>query len=204
MARTLLLILGLCWMQLAQADVGQVERYFKGLESLSADFVQTIYDEHGKTIEQASGRMYMERPRRFRWDYQRPYRQLVVADGTRVWLYDESLQQITVEPLDKALGATPLALLSGSKALSKVFTIQPLQAQGQLSWYELRPHQPQQQLQFLRLGFFDNQLRVLEMDDALQRRTRIALDHVERNPKLDAALFHFTPPPGVDVVGAAQ
>ena len=188
----------------AHADVAQVQQYFAGLRALSADFSQTVYDGHGKVVEQASGRMYMERPRRFRWEYRKPYPQLVIADGKQVWLYDKSLQQITVEPLRQALGATPLALLSGSEALSKVFAIKVLPAQGQLSWYQLRPKQAHQQVQELRLGFADGELRVLEMDEALNRRTRIALSHVKRNPDLNPDLFKFTPPPGVDVIGKGQ
>lgn len=200
----LLIVLSLSGLIPAHADVAQVEAYFAGLKALSADFSQTVYDAHGKVVEQASGHMYMERPRRFRWEYRKPYPQLVVADGERVWLYDKSLQQITVEPLDKALGATPLALLSGAEGLSKVFKIRAMAAKGQLSWYQLSPRVKQQRLQALRVGFDAGQLRVLEMGDALNRRTRIALDHVQRNPNLNPDLFHFTPPPGVDVVGTTQ
>ncbi len=205
MMRTLWLIaLAVLGLAPAHADVAQLQQYFAGLKALSADFAQTVYDGHGKVVERASGHMYMERPRRFRWEYRKPYPQLVIADGKQVWLYDKSLQQITVEPLSKALGATPLALLSGSEGLSKVFAIHMLPAQGQLTWYQLRPREAQQQVQALRLGFADGELRVLEMDDALNRRTRIALSHLKRNPDLNPDLFEFTPPPGVDVIGKGQ
>lgn len=192
-----LLILPLC----ALSAPMQIADYFSTLQSLSADFSQTVYGEQGQPLEQASGRMYMQRPRRFRWEYVAPYKQLVVADGERVWLYDQSLEQITVRPLADAVGSTPLALLSGDEPLDQVFEVDELPAQGPLSWYELRPRQPQAELELLRVAFAAGQIRILEMQDALQRRTRIALANVERNPSLDPALFRFSPPPGVDMIG---
>lgn len=178
--------------------------YFDDLQALRADFSQTVYDESGEVLEQAAGRMYMQRPGQLRWDYHSPFRQQVVADGTHVWLYDEGLEQVTVQALDEVLGTTPLALLSGDDPLESVFEIENLRSRGQLTWYRLQPLQSQPELNTLRLGFAQGDLRVLEIEDALRRRTRIALANVERNPDLDPALFRFDPPPGVDVVGLEQ
>lgn len=187
----------------ASADIDPID-YFDDLQALQADFSQTVYDERGERLEQAAGRMYMQRPGLLRWDYRTPYRQQVVADGSRIWLYDQDLEQVTVQPLDESLGATPLALLSGGEPLDAVFDIESLPASGQLRWYVLQPLQPRGELNTLRLGFDGEALRVLEMEDGLRRRTRIAFANVERNPTLDPALFRFEPPPGVDVIGLDQ
>jgi outer membrane lipoprotein carrier protein len=203
MPRFLLPLLGLLLPLAAGAADGPSE-YFNDLQALRADFSQTVYDERGEVLEQAAGRMYMQRPGRLRWDYRSPYRQQVVADGTRVWLYDEGLEQVTVQPLNEVLSATPLALLSGNDPLESVFDIESLSARGQLTWYRLQPLQPQAELNTLRLGFAQGNLQVLEMEDGLRRRTRIALANVERNPDLDPMLFRFEPPPGVDVIGLDQ
>lgn len=192
-----------CLVLFAEGDGGPVD-YFAGLQALRADFSQTVFDERGARLEQTSGRMYMQRPGLLRWDYRAPYRQQVVADGSRIWLYDQDLEQVTVQPLDDALGATPLALLSGDEPLDAVFDIESLPASGQLRWYSLRPRQARDELNTLRLGFDGQSLRVLEMEDGLRRRTRIAFANVERNPDLDPALFRFEPPPGVDVIGLEQ
>lgn len=206
MLRNILFFLALfspCLSLFAQPDLGPID-YFDDLQALRADFSQTVYDERGARLEQASGRMYMQRPGLLRWDYRAPYRQQVVADGSRIWLYDQDLEQVTVQPLDDALGAMPLALLSGGEPLDAVFDIEPLPASGQLRWYSLRTRQSRDELNVLRLGFDDQSLRVLEMEDGLWRRTRIAFANVERNPELDPALFRFEPPPGVDVIGLDQ
>jgi outer membrane lipoprotein carrier protein len=109
-----------------------------------------------------------------------------------------------VQALDEVLGTTPLALLSGDDPLESIFEIENLRSRGQLTWYRLQPRQARSELNALRLGFAQGELRVLEIEDALRRRTRIALANVERNPDLDPALFRFDPPPGVDVVGLEQ
>ncbi|MDX1654714.1 MAG: outer membrane lipoprotein chaperone LolA, partial [Candidatus Competibacteraceae bacterium] len=93
----------------AIAADNQVQRYFQGLQSLSGDFVQQVFDADGRLLETSEGRMWMQRPERFRWDYRTPFPQLVVADGERIWLYDQELEQVTVKPMDTAMGSTPLA-----------------------------------------------------------------------------------------------
>lgn len=181
----------------------EVERYFGEMTALRAEFAQTVYDEQGRRLEQSSGTMYMQRPLRFRWDYRSPHQQLIVADGERLWLYDKGLEQVTVQPMDETLGATPLALLSGDRPLAEVFGIRQLPTSGRLQWYQLRPHEAEStDVSALRLAFADGELQVLEIEDVFQRRTRLALADVERDPMLDEDVFRFDPPAGVDVVGA--
>ncbi len=194
-------ILSIALLLLVPIASGEPRGYFADLRSLTADFSQTLYDERGQVLERANGRMYMRRPGQFRWDYRSPYQQLIVADGSRIWLYDQSLEQITVRPLDEALSATPLALLGGTEPLERIFAIERLPAQGQLEWYRLQPHESRAEVSSLALAFESGELRVLEMEDGLRRRTRLALANVERNPELAASLFEFIPPPGVDVLG---
>lgn len=181
----------------------EVERYFGELTTLKAEFAQTVYDEQGRSLERSSGTMYMQRPLRFRWDYRTPHQQLIVADGERLWLYDKGLEQVTVQPLDDTLGATPLALLSGERPLGDVFGIRSLPSSGPLQWYRLSPLDADAtEVSVLRLAFSEGDLQVLEIEDVFQRRTRLALVDVERDALLDDAVFRFEPPPGVDVVGA--
>jgi outer membrane lipoprotein carrier protein len=119
-----------------------------------------------------------------------------------LWLYDIDLEQVTVKRLDQTLSAAPLAVLSGAAPIEQEFEVSRIvSSHDDLQWYELTPKQQQSEFNLLRIGFEDNVLRILELEDNFQRRTRLDLDQVERNPALDAALFHFIPPPGVDVVG---
>ncbi|HRY19789.1 MAG TPA: outer membrane lipoprotein chaperone LolA [Candidatus Competibacteraceae bacterium] len=185
------------------AQQWSVPRYFQDLQSLRADFVQRVFDEHAQIIQTSSGQMLMQKPGKFRWDYQTPAEQIIVADGERLWAYDVGLEQVTVRKLDTALSSTPLALLSGTAPLDETFTIGPVRQRDGLDWYELTPRQPQPEFRLLRVVFKGDRLVSLELEDGFGQRTRLDFQKLERNPVLDPALLKFTPPPGVDVVGDA-
>ena len=195
------------WLALVSAvaladTTAEIERYFAELDSLQAEFAQTVYDDQGRRLEHSSGTLYMQRPLRLRWDYHAPHEQLIVADGRRLWLYDPGLEQVTVQFLDQTLETTPLALLSGAQPLAELFTIQRLEGRGRLQWYQLRPlHTEAIEVSTLRLAFADGELEVLEIEDGFRRRTRLALAEVQLNAELAPELFRFEPPAQADVVG---
>jgi len=178
-----------------------VQRYFRDLTSLRAEFVQQVFDERSEIIQQSSGRVYMQKPRRFRWDYREPYRQIIVADGRRLWLYDSELEQVTVRQLDEALTAAPLALLSGAAPIDEAFAIGESYTRDQLQWFELQPKTEQAEFKLLRVAFQGEALKILELEDVFNQRTRLQFDELERNPTIDPVLLRFVPPPGADVIG---
>ncbi|MFZ1642870.1 MAG: outer membrane lipoprotein chaperone LolA [Candidatus Contendobacter sp.] len=205
MIRTLKLIvlmfgLGLALPTLA-ATPSPVQRYFEELRSLRANFIQRVFDERGRVMQTSSGRMLMRKPAQFRWDYQTPAEQVIVADGERLWAYDVDLAQVTVRKLDQALSSTPLALLSGAAPIENTFTVSGVRNRDGLDWYDLTPKQPQPEFRLLRVAFKGDALISLELEDSFGQRTRLDFQKLERNPTLDPALLKFTPPPGVDVVG---
>lgn len=195
------LLLSFLLAPLVAAAPSSVQSYFQNLQSLRADFIQRVYDERGRVVQNSSGEMWMQKPGKFRWNYQKPTEQVVVADGKRLWSYDPGLEQVTVRKLDTALGSTPLALLSGTAPIEQTFTIGEGQNQEGLMWYALTPKQPQPEFRLLRIGFKDDLLVSLELEDGFGQRTRLDFQKLERNPSLDPALLQFTPPAGVDVVG---
>lgn len=183
------------------APPSPVQRYFQDLRSLRADFIQRVFDERSQVLQSSSGRMLMQRPGKFRWDYRTPAEQVIVADGQRLWAYDVGLAQVTVRKLDQALSSTPLALLSGAAPIEDSFTVGAARIQDGLTWHELTPKQPQPEFRLLRIAFKGDALVSLELEDSFGQRTRLDFQTLERNPTLDPALLQFTPPPGVDVVG---
>ena len=207
MIRTLkpiILILGLMLaMPALAAAPSPVQRYFQSLHALRTDFIQRVFDERGRIMQTSSGRMLMRKPGQFRWDYRTPAEQVIVADGERLWAYDVDLAQVTVRTLDQALGATPLALLSGVAPIEETFTVDGVDHRDGLDWYELTPKQSQPEFRLLRVAFKGDLLVSLELEDNFGQRTRLDFQKLERNPTLDPALLKFTPPPGVDVVGDA-
>ena len=101
--------------------VDSLRSFFQNTKSLRADFQQTVVDNQGRKVQEVTGTMQLQRPGKFRWDYNKPYVQVIVGDGARVWLYDPELSQVTVRSLDQALGNTPAALLAGTKEMEKSF-----------------------------------------------------------------------------------
>ena len=104
----------------------RVEQALGELKTLESRFEQTLSGKHGEVLERASGTLYIQKPDRFRWVYETGVRQLIVSDGTRLWLYDQELDQVTVRALGQALAATPAALLSGTGHAAMSFRITDL------------------------------------------------------------------------------
>lgn len=178
-----------------------LDRFLRGLSTMRTPFVQTLLNAAGEPQERSEGVLLLSRPGRFRLEYHKPYEQLYVADGQRLWMYDKDLQQVTVREQREALGNTPALLLSGTEPLDDNFVIEDLGVHEGIQWLELRPREEQPNFEYVRLALEDDVLLAMEMSDGMGQTTRLHFVRIERNPDLSAASFRFTPPPGVDVVG---
>jgi len=200
---------GVCFALAAiQAVAGGRDRlaeFTHGLKGLDGRFVQRVYDPNDRQTELASGSVQMSAPRLFRWQYQPPSAQLIVADGDRVWIYDPDLEQVTVRKQSAEEQASPLAVLIDPVELDRQFKVVDAGKSGGLDWLELQPRQPDD-APFLkaRLGFGPQGLARMELSDALGQRTVLEFSGWVRNPGFAKDRFRFTPPQGVDVVGDAS
>ena len=186
------------------ADAATLERlrgFVRETQTMRANFTQTVSDASGRQIAQASGEFAIARPGRFRWTVDKPYKQLLVGDGERVWIYDEDLNQVVKRKNDRALGSTPAALLAGREDVEGAFDWRDLPAADGLDWLGATPKDKDSAFSELRLGFDASGLAVLEVTDNFGQHTLIRLSKLQRNPKLGAELFRFTPPAGADVIG---
>lgn len=184
--------------------VARVDAYLASFRTLSATFSQVVRNRDGQIVDRASGTLALSRPDRFRWDYQQPYLQTIVADGQRLWLYDSDLEQVTVRALEQGLGSTPAMLLSGAGKVGDAFASVGVQRQGDWTWCRLRPKQEGSDFEQVGLAFdARGELAAMELRDKLGQSTVIEFGAVRRNPPLDEALFRFEPPPGADVIGRA-
>ena len=165
-----------------------------------ARFAQIIVDKNLKQLQQATGTMHFARPGKFRWEYEKPYEQLIVGDGSRLWVYDKDLNQVSVRKLDQALGDSPAALLAGSNEIEKIYNLTNLGNQEGLDWVEAVPKSKENAFERIRLGFSESGLQAMELRDQFGQATVIKFAEVERNPKLSPELFKFVPPKGADVI----
>jgi len=204
LAATLLLTMVACVAHAASdAAAGQqkVEGFLQGLQSLQAQFKQTLTDRNGLTVEEATGTLAIRRPDRFRWDYREPNEQVIVADGARIWLYDADLEQVTVRKLDDTLSATPAMLLSGQGNLQDNFSVTQSAQEGGIFWVRMQPKRDDTDFKWVRLGFEGSSLRFMQLADKLGQTTNLEFSQLERNPALDPSRFNFIVPPGADVIG---
>ncbi len=185
----------------AKGGTDSLRHFFTEVQTFNARFSQVVLDEALNTIQESSGTLWIERPDRFRWDYDSPFKQQIVGDGKKIWVYDKELEQVTVRPLTGGLGYTPAVLLAGRGRLEDSFTVKSLGTQGNLEWAQLVPKNKDGGFESIRIGFEHGKLRILEMLDGFGNTTRITLLGSKENPKIEAERFQFTPPTGVDVVG---
>ena len=192
------------WAVAALVDAATLERlraFVRDTQTARAHFTQAVTDKSGRMVQQASGEFAIARPGKFRWSVERPYKQLLVGDGERVWIYDADLNQVVKRRNDKALGTTPAALLAGKDDVERAFDWRELPPADGLDWLGATPKDKESSFSDIRLGFDASGLAALEIFDNFGQRTSIRLAHLERNPKLAPDLFQFTPPKGADVVG---
>jgi outer membrane lipoprotein carrier protein len=188
----------------ADSPAATLQEYLDGLSSFEAQFRQQVVDSRGRTAEESSGRLYLQKPDRFRWDYANPGAQQIVSDGRNLWHYDADLEQVMVKSLDESLSTTPALLLAGKQDVTEGYEVTDQGTRDGLEWIGLTPRRDDTDFRSLALGFAQGTLRAMELQDKLGQRTRIDFGSIRRNPPLDRSLFVFTPPPGVDVIGTAR
>lgn len=184
----------------AGAALNPLLRFFRVTHSYEARFSQTVYDQDHQELQSGGGKMWIERPDKFRWDYDAPYRQQIVGDGHSVYVYDEGLKQVTVRPMARALGDTPALILSGRGAVTDHFVVHALPSADGVTWIDLVPRKSGGGFSDIRLGFRGTLLTRLILKDSLGQTTDIQLMDAKENRPIPARRFHFVTPAGVDVV----
>jgi outer membrane lipoprotein carrier protein len=186
----------------AQADaVDALREFAREAKSGRAAFTQVVTSPDGAKKKTSSGHFEFARPNRFRFAYTKPFEQLIVADGEKLWIYDADLQQVSVRAMDKALGVTPAALLAGT-SLDKDFELRALPAARGLDWVQATPRAKTDadNLQSLRIGFKGRALAAIELVDGFGQRSLLSFDDLATNITQAAETFRFVPPKGAEVL----
>ena len=185
----------------ADSARARLEAFAHDIHSLSCSFVQQVTDARGDAQPPVKGTLALESPRQFRWTTEAPQKQLIVADGARVWIYDPELEQVTVRRQSSAEAHSPLTVLTDLSRLDKDFTVTEPGHHDGLDWLRLTPRGEDAQFRHADIGLEGNVPRQMVFTDTLGGESRITFSDWKRNPALPTGTFQFTPPPGVDVVG---
>jgi outer membrane lipoprotein carrier protein len=178
-----------------------LESFTRDLERFGADFEQVIISADGAVMEEGAGEVWMQAPDRFRWSYLGEFPELIVADGEHIWMYDESLEQVTVREQGALGGDSPLLVIMDLSTLDERFTVTELGTVTGMHLVELVSRDPEAQFERVVLGFQDDTLQRLVLEDAFGLRTELRFTALRRNPNIPDGHFDFDPPDGVDLIG---
>jgi outer membrane lipoprotein carrier protein len=186
------------------SSLERFSEFISGTLSARGEFEQKIFDSNRKLVQESRGVLAFSRPGKFRWSYVKPYAQLIVGDGSKVWVYDEDLKQVTVKKLDQALGSTPAALLAGNNEAMQAFRLSDKGTKDGLEWLEALPRDKESNFERIRMAFGVSGLQIMELVDSFGQTTVLRFKSLERNPNLDPGLFRFSPPKGTDLIGDVE
>lgn len=184
--------------------ISELKAFIAQTKTAEAHFNQMVLDKAGKVKQQTQGTMAFSRPGKFRWAYDKPYEQLIVGDGNKIYLYDVDLAQVTIKKLDATLGSSPAALLAGNNEIEKFYNLTEAGKRDGLTWLTATPKDKDSSFNQIQMGFSQNNLVEMRIRDNFGLTTQLKLSQLVRNPKLPASTFSFTPPAGVDVISDSK
>lgn len=186
----------------ATSGPAQFQAFLKTTQSARALFTQTVTARSGRKPQYSKGQVAFVRPGRFRWLYELPYYQLLVGDGSKLWIFDRDLNQVTIKQLGSALGSTPAALLAGDNDIERNFVISDAGSVDGLDYIEAMPRNKEEgSFAWVRIGLRNNLPQRMIIQDHFGQQTLLEFQQFERNLSLSAELFRFSPPQGADVIG---
>ncbi len=185
--------------------ISDLNAFANNISSMSSEFSQVVLDKKGLKLQDVEGVMLFKRPNKFRWDYLKPYQNQIISDGDRLYMYDQDLRQVSINPIAKVAGSTPLLIIAG-KNIEKYFTLKNIDDQvnnegnQNIKWVEAVPKEEGAGFSKVILGLTENKLSVMKIVDAFEHITTISFKNAKYNVTLVDNDFLFKLPTGVDVV----
>jgi len=181
--------------------ISDLNAFVNNISSMSSEFSQVVLDKKGLKLQDVEGVMLFKRPNKFRWDYLKPYQNQIISDGDRLYMYDQDLRQVSINPIAKVAGSTPLLIVAG-KNIEKYFTLKNLDddSNQNIKWVEAVPKEESAGFSKVILGLTENKLSVMKIVDAFEHITTISFKNAKYNVNLMDNDFLFKLPSGVDVV----
>ena len=196
-----------CVTAVQASGLDSLENFVKSAKSGRAEFTQVVTgpakEGQGARSKTSSGTFEFARPNRFRFDYKKPFEQVIVADGQTLWLYDVDLNQVTARKQSQVLASTPAALIAAAPdlgALRKDFNLEAAGEKDGHQWVQATPRVKDGQLHRVNVGFRGNDLAKLEILDSFGQRSVLTFTKMELNVAVPPERFQFKPPQGAAVV----
>ena len=199
-------LLGCCFIiisGLAHSKPTAIEQLmaFAKVKTVQADFVQKQNMVDGR-MSSMTGRFWMISPEKLRWETMKPYQQLLISDGQKVWFYDQDLNQVTVQSQKQAANDKSLLLLLNPVSAQQYFYLKNVSGSSdQLDWVEAKPKSREiSTFSSILIGFSGGKPQKMLMIDAFGQQTIIEFGNLVLNGTIDKGRFVFQAPKGVEVV----
>jgi outer membrane lipoprotein carrier protein len=187
---------------LAHADAASdLTNLLNQTQSMKANFSQSTFNNHGKVTQKTTGDMALQRPGKFRWNVTKPMPQLIIANQHKLWIYDPDLEQVTIRAFNETSNDAPALLLSHDNAsLDQSFTVTTMTKNAEGKWFLLTPKKKGEMFESIQMGFVNNQIHEMRLQDNLGSNTVIQFQGIQANPQLASSLFVFKPSAKIDVI----
>lgn len=182
-----------------------VTRLLNAIHTMQANFTQTIYDNHQRPIQKSYGQMQLQRPGKFRWNITKPMPQLIIANQSRIWIYDPDLQQVTVRTIKHVAGEAPALLLSQvDHTLSNEYDVSAAAANNASNEvYTLIPKKSDNMFTSIEIKFVNKEIKEMRLQDNLGHTTKVDFQQIKMNAPIASSQFIFKAPANTDVVNEA-
>lgn len=181
----------------------QFKNFVATTKSAQGEFSQRLVkaDKDGKTrvSQESTGTFTFARPGKFIWIYQKPYEQVLQADGEKLYIYDKDLNQVTVKKLGNALGSSPAAILFGSNDLERNFVLKEGGSKDGLEWLQATPMAKDTTFDQIGIGLKNGVPQAMELRDSFGQVSLLTFKKFEKNPPVKPGQFKFVVPKGADV-----
>ena len=201
---SIVLLLGMFSLNAAEVEIPaqiNLEKFLDTTVSLSARFQQKLVDKYGYLMQQSAGKLSMQRPGKFRWDYILPYPQNIISNGVKIWMYDSELEQVNVRPYSQVLASSPVNLLDKNQKLDIEFNVKAMPDNKGQSWVKLIPKNAESDFKEMQIGLQNGNIKTMRFIDNFEQQTEIEFVQLVVNPEFEMSFFEFVAPQGTDVVG---
>jgi outer membrane lipoprotein carrier protein len=200
-------LIALLFLAVAGSAVGApaadpLQQFVQKVDTFSARFEQEQKDDKGVVLQHSQGRLWLARPGKFHWSYEKPYQQQIVCDGKTLWQYDPDLSQVMVRPAGATLQGTPAQLLTDRVALEKHFKVENLGKDGGATRLRLVPKAADSDFKSVELWLKDGAPQRMRFEDPLGGASEVRFSEIRTNAPIDAKQFTFEIPKGAEVIQA--
>ena len=182
--------------------IDELQRSYEGIQELSADFRQETFSKTMGATTIASGTVYFKKPGKMRWEYDEPAGDILISDGTTIWLFQADLNQVIMSGAD--LSGSPLArnFLAGMGSIRNDFDISLADDSDEHYRLALSPKTPLPSVRqlFIDIDRVSGLVSRTHILDRLGNETKVSFSTIKIEGRLDPSLFTYNPPKGVVVI----